>query len=802
MKSQENHIVEFKPFAKQYQALQLLNDNKTNEVLYWGGARGWKAQPLYSKILTPDWWIRMWEIKIWQSLISPSWWTTKVIAIHPQWKKDIYEVEFDTWIKVRCCLDHLWLSWKPKRWQKTLANRSLREIKDFFDRWIKIKIPTCEALDFWKPYTKLHPYLVGALLWDWWLTTGAVIFTTEDQELIDSFKRLLPKWISISKYNWRKYAYRILSSYRKAKWYLWSKMNDILNELWMKGVRCEKKKIPRQIMEGDLYTRSQCIKGLMDTDWTVWTNWRCSLTAKSKQLALDFQYLIRSIGGRANLITVNKFCTYKWKKRRWVYYEVIVTLSDRSLLFNLTRKKDRWTKYQGGRSRMGLVIKNIKYIWKQEAQCITVSKDDWLYITNDFMVTHNSYIWCFWVVSKCLEYNGSQWLIWRCELKRLKLTTMITLFDIIKMLGLKKPFYKYNALDWVIEFQNWSRIFLTDLQNLPSDPNFDRLWSYWLTGVFLDEAQEINSKCISVLRWRLSVLSGEGWETIPKMLFTCNPARNWIYYDYYKPYKEGNLEPTKAFVPALVTDNPSIKKEYVDNLKKWDHVTVQRLLYGNFEYSDEDWLLLDIDSVSSIFKKDSTIDEDKKFYLSCDVARKGNDKTVIMLWRWLTVLQVFHQKKTDLQELAQQIIRISMWNNIPRNHIVIDEDWLWGWVIDQIRGCRGFINNARAIEERRATKDLAKRANYANLKSQCYFKLCEQIKLWIVHVNCDEFVKEQLTQELLQIKIKDLDKDWKFAIEGKELVKERLWRSPDFSDCMAMRMLFELKRPKIIFKYF
>jgi hypothetical protein len=60
---------------------------------------------------------------------------------------------------------------------------------------------------------------------------------------------------------------------------------------------------------------------------------------------------------------------------------------------------------------------------------------------------------------------------------------------------------------------------------MPSDPNYDRLGSYSLTAIGIDEAQEIESKAISVLRGRLSLLEGNGWKTTPKILYTCNPSK-------------------------------------------------------------------------------------------------------------------------------------------------------------------------------------------------------------------------------------------------------------------------------------
>ena len=52
---------------------------------------------------------------------------------------------------------------------------------------------------------------------------------------------------------------------------------------------------------------------------------------------------------------------------------------------------------------------------------------------------------------------------------------------------------------------------------------------------------------------------------------------------------------------------------------------------------------------------------------------------------------------------------------------------------------------------------------------------------------------EELTQELLSIKYKDVDKDNKVQIMSKDEQKKILGKSPDLADSLMMRMIYELK---------
>ncbi len=137
-----------------------------------------------------------------------------------------------------------------------------------------------------------------------------------------------------------------------------------------------------------------------------------------------------------------------------------------------------------------------------------------------------------------------------------------------------------------------------------------------------------------------------------------------------------------------------------------------------------------------------------------------------------------------------------------RSHIILDEDGVGGGVVDQIEGSVGFINNAQTIQPDEAKKDKTKQLNYANLKTQCYFKfaqLAEEGKIGIDEPK-DIEIKHLLIEELEQIKQKNIDRDSKIALEDKDKIRENIGRSPDIADALMFRMYFEVNKkpmPKI-----
>lgn len=382
----------------------------------------------------------------------------------------------------------------------------------------------------------------------------------------------------------------------------------------------------------------------------------------------------------------------------------------------------------------------------------------------------------------------------RQELKRLKQTTLATYFKFLWDYSIPESQKGiYNAQDSVIKFSNWSEILLLDLAYLPSDPLYTRFGSLELTGGYIDESAEIDEQCISILSTRVGRQKNEEYGLAPKILEWFNPDKWQVYRRFYKPWKEWTLPSYRVFIPALATDNKRLPKSYIEQLKKTNEVTQQRLLYGNFDYDDTPWRLFDYNSILNMWSNPA-INGDK--YLSIDVARKGKDSTVIFEWDWLEVTGIKQEKVSQIQELSDYIRKEYQWKVQARN-MIADENGVWWWLIDNLR-CQWFINNARPVEPKRA--NISTKRNYDMLKTQCYFKLAEYVNTGKIRISVDDpAIKEKLIEELDIIVEMGLDQDSKIKIIKKEDIIAKLWRSPDFSDAMMMRMYYEvIKREWII----
>lgn len=397
-----------------------------------------------------------------------------------------------------------------------------------------------------------------------------------------------------------------------------------------------------------------------------------------------------------------------------------------------------------------------------------------------------SFLWVFWVRMMCQKYPWTRWFFWRKELVNLRKTTLNSYYKFLAEYNIPEVNKgKLNGQDNVIRFSNGSEILLLDLAYQPSDPLYTRFWSLELTGWFIDESNEIDSQAIMILNTRVGRQKNSQYNLKPKILETFNPDKWHVYERYYKPYKSWSLPSYRQFIPALATDNPHIDKNYIEQLEKADEITRQRLLYGNFDYDDTAGKLFRYDEISDLFT--NNIDKSSIRYLSCDIARLWHDNTVICLWEWLEIINIFVYNWLTTDQISQRVKELESDYKVKRSHIVIDSDWVWWWVADQLRWCYNFVNNARAIKEH--WKD----NNFSNLKTQCYFRLKEHAEKRTIRINMDWINKDKLMQELSNILLKNELSDQKIQLESKDDMKRRIWRSPDISDAVMMRMVFDIK---------
>lgn len=399
-----------------------------------------------------------------------------------------------------------------------------------------------------------------------------------------------------------------------------------------------------------------------------------------------------------------------------------------------------------------------------------------------------SYLMCYWLTFMCCTYAGTAWGLGRKELITLKKTTLVTLFKVFNEIGLiNENHYNYNQQLNKIIFWNGSVIYLIDTAHKPSDPLYERFGGLELTGAAIDESAETDPKAIDILFTRLGRCLNDHFGITKKLLECFNPAKTHVYDRYYKPWKDNTEPEHKKFIQALPTDNPSPEVEsYVQGIiLTGEDATIQRLIYGSFEYDDNALSLIpSYDDLCNLFTN-SFVTGDGKRYLSADIAYMGADVFVVSIWDGLRVEKVIAIDKIDETAIGNRLIQLAEEYRIPWSNIVYDADGLRRFTSNSLKRlttAKPFVNNSKALKD----------TQFGNLKTECAFKLKELIEANKVFISCLDY-RKQIMADLESVCREAMDDEKVIRLEKKSKHKERTGKSPDFFDSLLMRMLFELK---------
>ncbi len=368
--------------------------NADKNLVLHGVAGTGKAQPITSKVKIPYGWTEIGKLKIGDKIVTPDGGIANVNGVFPQGILPVYEIEFYDGRKTKSCGDHLWkitssINGDIDKVMKLSEIASCDFKKNRYG--VPLIIPE-ETPDIDVP---LHPYLLGVLIGDGGLTNG-INFTTEDREIVDNISKL---GYEVNKIKSSKNIYSIHN------------IRKTIKNLGLFGKRSFERHIPQMYMHKlSAKQKIELLQGLIDTDGYVSKNGSVSYTTTSNVLINDIAYLVRSLGGTAKISYKDKnFYTYKGEKKigrpSWT-----VSIRHRNIdsFMTLSRKKNRITSNQYGSSN--LKIKSITHVGTDECVCISVDSEDHLYITDDFIVTHNTFI-AIYLALKAIEAGEYEKLI-------------------------------------------------------------------------------------------------------------------------------------------------------------------------------------------------------------------------------------------------------------------------------------------------------------------------------------------------------------------------------------------------------
>ena len=389
-----------------------------------------KDQPLSAKILTPNGWTTMGDIEVGDPIIGADGNQTKVTGTYPQGKNDVFEVKFTDGSSTQCGRDHLWNVNTSTRKSNGRPYRT-KELKELMGTLKNSKgrtrhfIPLTRPINYKTKDLPIHPYALGVLLGDGALSVnGRVGLTNKSEFIINKVKRYLPNFLEFKNYSGstNSYDYSIVDSRDNCKnWLI-----DKLKSLNLYKTYSDTKFIPSKYLRSSVKQRLHLLHGLLDTDSYVHSS-GIEFYSTSEKISNQILSLVQSLGGVGRK-RIKKDPKYSYKgevktgKDCYIIYAIKLPKYFSPLSFK--EKLNRLNTNRFGPSRG---IKEINYIGKRETKCISVENQDNLYLTDDYIVTHNTIEAIGWmnelpkdskvlvVAKKSLTYNWyhemKEWLL-------------------------------------------------------------------------------------------------------------------------------------------------------------------------------------------------------------------------------------------------------------------------------------------------------------------------------------------------------------------------------------------------------
>ncbi|MBK5219047.1 MAG: PhoH family protein [Thermoleophilia bacterium] len=361
-----------------------------------------RAQPLSSAVLTPTGFRPIGSLRVGDLVVGSNGLPTPVLGVYPQGRKEVFRVQTQDGASTLCCGEHLWQVFTAADRRRSRPGRVI-ETREMIGRLRsahrhRFELPLLEApVEFPPSEVPLDPYALGLLLGDGCLTgTTTPSFSTEDRELAAALEGALDG-IELQPKSDVDYVLRHTAGHRGGV-IVANPLTAALRELGLIGTRSATKFVPDSYLHNESAIRLAVLQGLLDSDGGPVAQHgrtcRIQYTTCSERLCGNVSFLVRSLGGIAYSRRRAAAGRPPGRVRgRLVHHRSDAFVMDIRLPgglepFRLERKRARYRRDGGGRPMR--FVHAIEPAGEAETVCIQVAAADSLYVTDDFLVTHNT----------------------------------------------------------------------------------------------------------------------------------------------------------------------------------------------------------------------------------------------------------------------------------------------------------------------------------------------------------------------------------------------------------------------------
>ena len=379
-----------------------------------------RAQPLFTKVLTPAGFRPIGDLRVGDFVIGSDGRETEVLGVYPQGFKEIYRVYTQDGSSTLASGDHLWSVYthadrrrgRPARVLQT--KEMLGNLRAAHQH--RYELPLLSSpVDFESRPVPLDPYALGLLLGDGCFScTATPGFTTADPELAEALGRLIPGIEPRRKSDIDYVLNRITTPGEVIT--IENPVTGAMRRLGLIGAKSNTKFVPDDYLFNTPDVRLAVLQGLFDSDGDPVPQQertcRIQFTTVSDRLRDHVVFLVQSLGGVAYARTRPAQVRKPGLARgRDVHHRADAHILDIRLPegvapFRLARKVAKYDATGGGRPMR--FVHRIEPAGTEEAVCIQVAAEDSLYVTEDFLLTHNTLNDAFIILDEAQNTTGEQ----------------------------------------------------------------------------------------------------------------------------------------------------------------------------------------------------------------------------------------------------------------------------------------------------------------------------------------------------------------------------------------------------------
>lgn len=330
-----------------------------------------KGHPVDTKVLTPEGWRRVGDLRVGDEIFGSDGQATKVTGVFPRGVLNVNRVTMTDGSSVLVDDDHLWKvknhglrvpGTKDKRGlDQVISTSKLKKSNLRIKSGYRYSIPLVEPVQYPERTLPVHPYVLGVLLANGALTSGEALYSSNDQHVIDRVGALIDQ-VERTPTPTRRHV---------IKSNVWRQLGQLGLQFKLSG----EKFIPSAYLHASESQRRDLLAALLDCDGSA-ARGKTRYHTTSERLAAGVVSLVRSLGGTA---------TKQYSSRD---DEITVNISSSENYFTTPAKaalRDSVPHRNPARK-----IVSIEDAGEAEVRCISVAADDQLYVTENYIVTHNT----------------------------------------------------------------------------------------------------------------------------------------------------------------------------------------------------------------------------------------------------------------------------------------------------------------------------------------------------------------------------------------------------------------------------